>query len=364
MDHPSVFPSKKIITLSTLLATLATSHVGAINIELDYSYDAAADNFFATHPQAKAALDQAAADIGALIPTGLAPVTSSYTGSSSDGSRSATATFSWEYLYENPSTGVQTTTTASLAADTIKIFAGVQAFSGFTLAEGAPAGARIGLSGGGFGSQWQGAMDAAVANSNAGMGRGGGPLIRTISGSAALGGVSASYNLEVGAGMGTVTFDVDTDDDGFKNTGTDLEDYWHFDHTTPVGNDKYDFYSVALHEMLHALGIGVSDSWDNQIINSTTWTGSEAISVHGTGNNLIFPFSGHINTNIMSPRLSDNVSQIAAMTPDIGKNERRELTALDAAFLVDLGYTTVPEPSSAFLLGAASFTLLLRRTRP
>ncbi|MEJ6572958.1 MAG: PEP-CTERM sorting domain-containing protein [Akkermansiaceae bacterium] len=65
----------------------------------------------------------------------------------------------------------------------------------------------------------------------------------------------------------------------------------------------------------------------------------------------------------MSNRLSDGTVQQAAMTPSLSKGERREMTALDAAFFVDIGYTTVPEPTSLWLMSSFSVMLLLRRNK-
>ena len=51
--------------LSILCAALiAPQAAKSLNIQLDYSYDAANGNFFGTNPTAKAAVDAAALDLG------------------------------------------------------------------------------------------------------------------------------------------------------------------------------------------------------------------------------------------------------------------------------------------------------------
>lgn len=337
------------------------SEVRAFKIELDYSYDTGSDDFFGTNTQAKSAAEQAAADIGALITTALAPVQNAYTGS--DGFTSVT--FDWDYLFTNPSDGTQESIPSpSLAANTVKIFVGVQELAGDTLGSGGPGGVQVGIAASNISPTYlQNAIDAAGVNSNNGIGRGAGPVIQNVSGTASFAGYPGSYDLDIGVGIGNLWFDVDTDNKKGKDDDATLESFWHFDHTTPVADGKIDFYSVALHEILHALGVGVSDTWDDQVSGSTRWTGSEAIASHGTGNGLIESGSGHITTGTMSNRLSDGTSQIAVMAPFLNEGERRTLTELDAAFLRDLGYTTVPEPGSATLLVSASVLLTLRRKK-
>ncbi|MGB0991846.1 MAG: PEP-CTERM sorting domain-containing protein [Akkermansiaceae bacterium] len=341
-------------------ASLAfTLQAQALDIKLDYGYDTSTDNFFG-NATAKAAVDQAAADISALITTQFSAVTG---GGYSGVVGSTSATFDWEYIYNNPSTGIQQTySSPNIAANEVTIFVGVRELSENTLGQGGPAGAGFNFSGGGFSSDWQAAVAAAEAAANAEMSRGAGPVVNTFAGSSTLGSATAFYTIETGIGVGALSFDVDTNNNGTMNTAAELADYWHYDHTTPVAAGKMDLYSVALHEMLHALGIGLSETWDDFISNSTDWTGAEAIAVHGTGTGIIDSGGGHIDTNISSYSLVDGSLQYAAMGPSLLPGTRQNLTELDAAFLRDIGHTTVPEPSHAALLciGAA---LLARRKR-
>ncbi|MBT8044447.1 MAG: hypothetical protein KJO79_05795 [Verrucomicrobiae bacterium] len=353
---------------ATMLALCATmslactaSDLKAFNIELDFSHDSGGDNFFATNTAAKSAVEQAAQDIGNLITTALAPVKESYSGE--DGF--TTVAFNWEYLYTNPDDGTEESIPSpSIAANTVKIYVGVRELAGDTLGSGGPGGVQLGISASNISPTYlQNALDQAAYNSNNGIGRGAGPVIQNITGTASFSGTPGSYDLDVGVGIGNLWFDVDTDNKKGKDDDATLESFWHFDHTTPVTAGKVDFYSVALHELLHAVGFGVSATWDDQLSGSSDWTGSEVISLTGSGTGLIDATSGHIADGITSNRLSDGVSQTAVMGPIINQGERRLLTELDAAFLRDLGYTTIPEPSTLMLLAFALSPLVFIRTK-
>lgn len=351
----------RLFTQVAWLTALGLSQASALTIELDYIYDIGSDNFFGTNAAAKAAVEQAATDISTHITTELAPVTSSYSGK--DGF--TTTTFNWQYLFTNPTDGSSATIASpSLAANTIKIFVGVQEMADDSLASGGPGGVNLGISATSISPTYlQNALDIASVNSNNGIGRGAGPVIHNISNTSSFAGYPGSYDLDIGVGIGNLWFDVDTDNKrGTDDTAT-LDSFWHFDHTTSPAADKYDFYSVALHEILHTLGLGLSETWDDQISGSTNWTGSEAIRVNGTGNGLIESGSGHITSETTSARLSDRLPQIAAMASNLNQGERRELTELDSAILIDLGYTTVPEPTSLIFLGSIFPLLLFRRKK-
>jgi hypothetical protein len=122
---------------------------------------------------------------------------------------------------------------------------------------------------------------------------------------------------------------------------------------------KDDFYSVALHELLHALGFGVSETWDS-LVSGNNWLGAQASAFAGSGVNLVEP--GHVASGKMSVRLSDGLPQESVMDPTLTEGTRKKLTTLDLAFLRDIGYITIPEPgtATALLLGTL-ITLSTRR---
>ena len=185
----------------------------------------------------------------------------------------------------------------------------------------------------------------------------------SINGQATLGTSTSTYALQYGAIAGSLVFDNDTDNNGATDSLTQLANYWHYDPATPVASGKNDFYSVALHEMIHALGLGTADTWTS-LHSGTTWLGGNALALNGgSGLNLVSADGGHIAEGIMSPRLSDGVLQEAVMDPSITSGTRKYLTQMDMAFMRDIGYVTVPEPSAALMISLVLACAGMRRTR-
>lgn len=335
----------------------------ALNIQLDYGYDAANGNFFGLNPTAKAAVDAAALDLGNAIVSSLGAVTTDlYSGTNG----TTTATFDWSLNFANPTTGLaETLPTFSFAANTVKIYVGMQALAGTPLGQGGPGSSSFGISASGIPveSQWVGAVAAAQASSNASMTRGGGPIIARLSGSLPpFGATVANFDLDRGAMHGSLSFDSDTNNDTVVDDPATLANFWQFDHTAPVQAGKNDFYSVALHELMHSIGFGSSRTWD-QLHSGTNWTGSNVITLAGTGTNMLSGDQVHIAESFISNRLSDGVAQEAAMDPSITVGTRKYLTQLDLAFLRDIGYQTIPEPSTAMLLFVAAGMFGAARSR-
>lgn len=337
-----------------------TLPIEAAIVQLDYSFDAANGNFFGTHADAKAAVDAAAQDIGNAITGALGAITTnSYTGMSGGTS----ATFDWSFAVTNPSTGATVTQNVfNSPVNLVTVYVGMKPLSGVTLGVGGPSGAGFSFAGGGSPSEWTSAVAAAESASNAAMTRGGGPVIGTLSGSSTLGGTTANYNVSYGAILGSLSLDNDSDNNGTADNDTLLASYWHYNHTTAVAAGKNDLYSVALHEILHAIGFGASGTWDLQHT-GTTWNGSNVIALTGDGANKVSGDGGHIAEGAMSISLSTGLAQEAVMDPSITVGTRKTLTQLDLAFLRDLGFTTVPEPSALLLVLAAALPLMLARRR-
>ena len=131
---------------------------------------------------------------------------------------------------------------------------------------------------------------------------------------------------------------------------------WHFDHTTAPSGGKQDFYSVALHELAHALGFGAEDedsttktAWEN-LVTGTNFTGANAAASYTPALNAPLASStdtGHWLAGITSPVYEGTGSQVALMVPSIPTNTRRLLTDLDAAALADIGWDIDLPASSA-----------------
>ena len=325
---------------ASIFACAFCSPALAINIELQYPTGLL---FSATHDAAaKAAINKAALDLSTAITTSLTAIDSNvFVGTNGQ----TTMTFDWRFQYDDPSTQAEVDINDPvLAANAVTMFVGARSILGTTLGVGGPAGAGFGTAGSGFGGQWIGAVAGAESLSEAEFRRGGGPVIDTFASSSTLQGVTANYSIDVGIAYGALSLDWDGNNDGSKDTDVQLGNYWHFNHATPVAANKNDLYSVALHEMLHALGIGASDAWSLKT-SGTNWTGSEVINLYGTGTNLVG--GGHIASNIMSTSIVDGLPQEVVMDPSITQGSRKFLTALDLAFLRDMGYTTIiPDPQT------------------
>lgn len=324
------------LLLAAGVTVLAALPARAINVEIDYRHD----TFFATNATARAAIEAAASDISDAITTNLAAITEdTYLGSSGG----VEANISWDFSYPNPQSGATQTIDPIVPADEVTIFVGGRNLFGSTV--GTAQGAGIGLvaswTGGFPPSTVQSALTQAANASEAALSRGGGPTIGAI-GSITDTNNNQTYNLNVDYGIayGAAWFDWDSNDNSMRDSQAVLDNYWHWNHTTPVAAGKIDLYSVALHEIVHALGIGGSDSWE-ALVSGTTWLGDEAAALNGGGAGLIVSAGDHIASGKMSTRITDGAPQEAVMDPSLTNGTRKHLTALDLAFLRDIGWETI-----------------------
>ncbi|MEZ5305443.1 MAG: hypothetical protein R3F11_33100, partial [Verrucomicrobiales bacterium] len=147
----------------------------------------------------------------------------------------------------------------------------------------------------------------------------------------------------------------------FDNATTD----WHFDHTTvPVG-DKYDFYTTALHEIGHILGL--STGWDDwlDLVSGGAFTGSAAIAdfnadnhvnvaslalepngrhwLFGEQDSLIFPYGNPNYLGTVGPRNLQNLALEPKREVEL-LYRRYELTNVDVAAAKDVGWGVIDPP--------------------
>lgn len=333
-------PALLLLSLGALLPLLPLS-AGAVTIVLDYSYDTS--NLFPVGGVARTTLAKAASDLSAVL--GNTPLASMSTNSFMGTAAGSSATVDWTLSFTNPSNGTTVNlaapqTTPGFAANEIRIYVGWQNMSGAVLGTATPGGASLT---GGISSSNPSTLPTAIDNmealSDAVMGRGDGPVIATLSGN--YGSPGTDFTLDYGAFVGSLWFDSDMNNDGSTDSSGAIALAWNLGLGLPTSGQA-DLYSTALHEMMHAIGFGSSETWaslsDPRIA------------------------ADHLASGTTSPRLSDGVSQEAVMTPSTSLGVRKELTAADLEFLGKLGYNVVPEPGIWALVAVAA-GLMARRHR-
>ena len=288
--------------LSVVLLT-TSSTLNAFTISFDYSYDS--DGFF-DDPARKSTLESAGAFFGSRIADDLAAINSS--------SRNS---FSAEF--SNPATGDPNTLDGyNVAADTLVVFAGARSIGGSTLGIGGP---------GGFSAR---GSDSYLE------------LVRTRGESGAAG--DRSFVTDFGPWGGSLAFDSDVP--------------WYFDND-PSTDESFtgnDFYSVALHELVHVLGFGTSDAWDNRVAGGL-FEGPAAGRVALSGDDRHWLDGTFSDVN--------GVAQETAMDPSITLGTRKGLTELDLNGLRDIGWevTAIPLPSAFILFGSGLIVFARRIVR-
>ena len=126
----------------------------------------------------------------------------------------------------------------------------------------------------------------------------------------------------------------------FDNDGSTI---WHFNHTTAPTAGESDLFSVAIHELGHALGLGASDEWTALAAgsgDSAYFTGAAAYAEYG-GYVPLAADKAHWREGTASTVFGTSTIQEAAMDPSLTTGTRKRLTALDAATISDIGWTVV-----------------------
>jgi hypothetical protein len=291
----------KVITKTMIagLFAIASQPASAINIEFRYDYDT--NNFFDTQAK-KDVLSAAGSYFGNLITDNLTAITSS-------GGNHFNANF---FNPANISSNI-TINDFSVAADTLVVYAGGSALGG-SLGIGGP---------GGFGAS--GTSQAFFDSFDRGQ-------------------TGVSSDTDFAPWGGSITF----------NTASN----WYFDPDVSTDSDvvNNDFYTVALHELGHLLGLGTAASWDN-LVSGTDFTGAASSSVFG-GDVPLDAGLGHWADGTTG--LVDGVSQEAAMDPSILVGTRKVFTDLDVAGLKDVGWevSAVPVPAAVWLFGSGLLGLV------
>ncbi|TWT36025.1 hypothetical protein KOR34_09230 [Posidoniimonas corsicana] len=124
----------------------------------------------------------------------------------------------------------------------------------------------------------------------------------------------------------------------FDNDGSTT---WNRDVGSLPGAGETDLYSVALHELGHALGFGSATLQSEGLVDGANrFIGAAAVNEYG-GPVPLNPAAGHWAEGVTSTILGSVVPQEALFDPSFNGPVRKELTALDAAGLADLGWSVV-----------------------
>ncbi len=317
-----------------LYAALGQEAALAINIRVDYSYDTTNPKFFNTQ-QKKDALEAAAARFSAIITTSLTSE------SLADNSLDPRIGFS------HPTTGVFHEVSPAHSSSSDRVLA----ISGDTADEyrkpwTIPQNEWILYAGGR-------SLPPGVAGNG---GTGTGTNITTVfedEGSHLSRGFRAMSEVDsLPVWGGAITFD------------SDGSTPWHFDLNTPAPLPKVDFYSVALHEIGHALGLSASNWRDwNRWTPAAQFTGPAARVAYNADNGTSLSglsitgdehwqdgtYDSYIfhngNPNYVGT-VGPGVKQDLMMEPTANFTvpiRRFELTNVDVAALRDVGWSTIPQ---------------------
>jgi hypothetical protein len=224
----------------------------------------------------------------------------------------------WSQVINHPATGGQHQPGLTAVGEgVIKVYAGGRAIPGTTLGVGGP---------GGFGYSYYPTEPLSVAWKDNVISRG-------------QSGALATAKTDFATWGGAITFDTDAN--------------WHIGQTTAgLTTTKSDFYSVALHEMAHLLGIGTADSWDG-LISGGQFMGAKSMALKG-GSVAVTPDGGHFVNGTQSTVGPGGPAQEAAMDPSITTGTRKRFTMLDWAAFDDLGWQ-LAEPGDATADGTVDF---------
>jgi hypothetical protein len=309
---------RALVTLLAITRVAISADARAVNIVLDYTYDTT--SFFgAGNPSGAGAGAQANAAIQAVASFYSGILTDTLSSISKPANLDSAmfdgvAFWDWSMTFPNPSTGANVTlNNQTIAADEFRVYVGARNIAGSTLGVGGPGGA--GWSANNNGGGFSGAEITQINNTTA-----------SFSSAVEMRDETSGF----AAWGGAVTFD---------SVGTT----WHYDHTMPPTAGTNDFFSVAIHEMGHALGLGASTEWQN-LATGATFSGLAAKAAFG---GVAPPLNGardHWASGTNSVVLGTATAQEAAMDPEITQGTRKRLTALDAGALTDIGWS-VAAPS-------------------
>jgi hypothetical protein len=309
---------------SVVAATLWwASSASALTIRIDYSIDddvSTGSKFFSTgNPQGAAAGAQARAALNAAADfySGVLNDTLSAIQAPTFTGQNGTVVWHWKLSFNNPQTALnKTIQNMIIPANEYVVFVGARNLPSGELGRGGPGGWELlpRDQNGSFSSQESNQIQQ-IENQ----------FVNALSTRGEASGFSRWG--------GVLSIDNNTD--------------WHFNHTTSPPTAKSDLYSVALHELGHAIGFGAANEW-NDLVSATTFTGPEAMATYSPGGPVPLASASdksHWQLGLASKTIQSGANQSVLMGASISPGSRRHLTNLDAAALVDIGWEiNLPEP--------------------
>ncbi|MGL4514370.1 MAG: matrixin family metalloprotease [Lacipirellulaceae bacterium] len=295
------------LRLLAVAALLGAGALGAraVTIRLDYSYDSS--GFFSTATTngaaARATLEAAASSLSTILRDTLNAVQTPAPFASS--TFNGLVTWQWGAQFDNPSTGaLESLLNPTIAVDEYRVYVGARDL-GSTLGFGGPGGWSRGSSpSGGFTNAEINQINQTTTQFFANVEHRG------------------EATTDFARWGGALTFDSNTN--------------WNYNHTTPITPGANDLWSVALHELGHAIGLGASDEW-NALVSGAVFTGPAATAVFNASPP-ISPDGGHWSAGTQSTVYGVGTAQEGALTPFITVGTRKGFTALDVAALDDIGW--------------------------
>lgn len=255
-----------------------------ISIQFDYSRD---KNHFFDDPARRTLLELAGQTIGSQLHDSLWAITPS-------------GRNTWSASFSDPaSTSLMSVKNLTVPADTLVVYVGARDIG--SLAFGGP---------GGYSSSGSTAwLDLVSARGQTGA------LAKTAT--------------DFGPWGGAITFDSGAN--------------WHFGVTTEgLVNGKYDFLSVATHELGHVFGIGTADSWD-RYVTGTSFTGPNTVAEYDIGHG---PVPVSTDASHFAEGVSDENHEVE-MDPTLRAGLRKQFSSLDFAALKDIGWEVSVRKSGA-----------------
>ena len=282
-----------------LATALVATHASAVSLEFDFTYDTS--GFFA-QADALASLNAAGAVFESRLQDSLAAI-------------APAPGEAFSVRFSQPDTGGLTEVARGVGADALVIYVGAREL-GSALGEGGP---------GGF-------LAAAFDGSDL---------------SASLPPLRGQTGPDFGPWGGAMTFDASTD--------------WYFGaDEAGLGGAQSDFYSVALHEIAHVLGVGTSATWSDWV-SGGQFFGPAVQAV--AGGPVALAGDEHFADGTLGAVMG--IGQEAAMDPNLTTGTRKYFTDLDWAALEDIGWEVapVPVPAALWLLAGPLFGLTVWRRR-